>query len=69
MDLWVFQTKNKLTKCIYTRESSGYKVMATEAPIAHSVRVSNLYQTTENVSVAAFQPHGLNFARLPAGVG
>ena len=34
MDLGVFQETN-LTKSIYMRESSGYRVVATEAPSAH----------------------------------
>ena len=42
MDLGVFQ-ETKLIKRIYTHESSGYKVVATEAPSAHSGDVAIFY--------------------------
>ena len=50
MDLRVFH-KTKLTKSIYTRESSGYKVVATESPSAHSNGISIFYMAEEHFSV------------------
>ena len=43
MDLGVFQETN-LTKRIDTHKSSGYQVVATEAPSAHSGGVAMLYR-------------------------
>ena len=43
MDLGVFQ-ENWLTKGIYTRDSSGYRVVATEGPSAHSGGVAVFYR-------------------------
>ena len=67
MDLGVFQ-ETKLTKCIYTRESSGFKVVVTETPIAHSGSVAIFYRTTNHLSVEAFQVHGANIVRRQAVV-
>ena len=44
--------KTNLTS-IYTRESSGYRVVATEAPIMHISGVSIFYRVAENFSVKA----------------
>ena len=54
MDLGVFQETN-LTKRIYMRESSGYKVVATEAPSGHSGGIFVFYRASENFSVEALQ--------------
>ena len=59
MDLVVLQETN-ITKCIYTSESSSYKVVAMEAPSAHSGGVSIFYQTADHLSVEVFQVHGEN---------
>ena len=50
MDLGVFQ-ETKVTEGIYTRESSGYRVVSTEALIAHSGRVDVFYRAAEHFSV------------------
>ena len=50
MDLGVFQETN-LTKRIYMRESSGYKVVATEATSAHIGGVSVFYRAAEHFFV------------------
>ena len=52
MDLGVFQETN-LTKIIITCESSGYRVVATEAPRAHSGGVTVLYRAKYHFSVEA----------------
>ena len=54
MDLGVFQD-TKLTNRIYTCESSGYKVVATEAPSGHSGGIFVFYRASENFSVEALQ--------------
>ena len=59
MNLGVLQ-ETKLKKCIYTRDSSSYKVVATDAPITHSVGVAIFYRTADHFSVEAFQVHGAN---------
>ena len=50
MDLGVIHG-TKLTKLIYTCASSGYKVVATEAPSAHSGGIAVFYMTEEHFSV------------------
>ena len=42
VDIGVFQG-TKVTERIYTRDSSGYRVVLSEAPIAHSGGVAVLY--------------------------
>ena len=59
MDLGIFQ-ETKITKRIYTRASSGYKVVDTEAPIAHSGGVSILYWTAKHFYLEEFQAYGEN---------
>ena len=54
MDPGILQ-ETKLTKRIYACESSGYKLVATEAPIAHSGGVALFCRTAEHFSVEAFQ--------------
>ena len=68
MDLGVFQ-ETKLNKRIYTRESSGYTVVATAAPSAHSSGVTLFYHTAEHFSVEEFQAHGENFISLQLASG
>ena len=46
VNLRVFQEK-KVTEGIYIRESSGYKLVASEAPGAHSGGIIILYRTEE----------------------
>ena len=59
MDLGVFQ-ETKLTKIIYTRESSSYRVVATEAPSIHSGGVTVFYRVVEHFSIGALQTYGEN---------
>ena len=59
MDLGIFQ-ETKITKRIYTRASSGYKVVDTEAPITHSGGVSILYWTAKHFYLEEFQAYGEN---------
>ena len=67
MDLGVFQG-TKLTKSIYTRESSGYRVVATEAPSAHIGGVTIFYRAAEQFSVEALQTYGENVVRFQLGL-
>ena len=50
MDLRILQ-ETKLKKRIYARESSGYKVVATEALCAHSGGIALFFRTKEHFSV------------------
>ena len=59
MDLGVFQ-ENKLKKRIYMRESSGYRVVATEVSSAYSGGVAVFYRALEHFSVEALQTYGAN---------
>ena len=52
MDLGIFQ-KIKFTKSTHTHESSGYRVMVTEAPSAHSRGVAVFYRLAEPFYVEA----------------
>ena len=61
MDLVVFQETN-LPKRIYTRESSGYKVVATEAPSAHTDGVAVFYRAAEQFYVEALQTYRADVA-------
>ena len=56
MDLGVFQ-ETKLKKRIYTRESSGYRLVATKAPSVHRDGVSVFYRAAENFSVEALKTY------------
>ena len=68
MDLGIFQ-ETKLTKRIYARNSSGYKVVATEAPSAQSGGVALLYLTAEHLSIEFFQDHGVSVVRFQLASG
>ena len=59
MDRGEFQ-KNKPTKRIYMHGYSGYKMVATEAPITHSGGVAILYRAEENFSVESLHTYGPN---------
>ena len=54
VDLGVFQ-ETKLTKRIYIRESSGYRVVVTEAPSAHSVSGAVFYRAADHFSMGLLQ--------------
>ena len=68
MDLGVFQ-ETKLTKYIYMRESSGYRVVVIEAPSAHSGSVIVFYRAAENFSVEAIQTYGANVVSFQLASG
>ena len=68
MELSVFK-ETKLTKRIYTRESSGYGVVATEAPSAHSKGVSVFYRATKHYFVEVLQTYGENFVIFHMALG
>ena len=68
MDLGLFQ-ETKLTKCIYMRESSGYRVVATEAPSTHSGGVDVLYRAAEHLSVEALQTYGATVVSFQLATG
>ena len=55
----VFQ-KTKVPRGVFVRESSGYQVAATEAPILHCGRLAVLYPKAEHLSLEALCLHGPN---------
>ena len=58
-DLGIFQ-ETKVTEGMYTLESSGYRVVASEAQSAHSWGVVVFYHAEEHFSVEALQLYGAN---------
>ena len=68
MDLGVFQ-ETKVTKVMYTRESSGYMVVATEATSAHSSAGAVFYIAADHFSMEALQTYGANFFRFHLALG
>ena len=52
MDLGIFQ-ETKCTDDIYTRESAGYSVIATDAPIRHRGGVAVIYRPSPHFVVEA----------------
>ena len=68
MDLGFFQ-ETKVIKGIYIQESSGYRVVASEAPISHNGGVAMFYQATEKLSVEALRLYGENVARFKLALG
>ena len=61
VNLGIFQ-ETKITAWIYMRESSGYRVAASEAPSAHSSGIAMFYFAVEKFSVEALQLRGANVA-------
>ena len=59
VDLGVFQ-ETYVTKGIYTQEYSGYRVVASEAPIIHRGSGAVFYCAEEHFSVEALQIYGAN---------
>ena len=59
MNLGIFQ-ETKITKRIYTRKCSGYRVVAMKAPSVHSVDIDVLYRVAYQLSVEALQTYGAN---------
>ena len=68
VNLGVFQ-ETKATTRIYTQEYRGYRVVASEAPSAHSSRIAVSYRATEHFFVKAFQIHGENVASFQMELG
>ena len=68
MNLGVFQ-ETKFIKVVYTRDSSGYRVAAMEAEIAHSGSVPVFYRAVENFSVKALHTYGENLFRFKLALG
>ena len=68
MNLGVFQ-ETKLKKLIYTRESSGYRVVAIELPSAHSGGVAIFYRVVELFSVEALQTYRANVVSFKLASG
>ena len=68
MELGVFQ-ETKVTKGIYMQESSGYRVVATEALSANSTSVAVLYRAAEHFSVEALQTYGVNVTSFQLASG
>ena len=59
MDLGIFQ-ETKCTDGIYTRESSGYRVVATDAPSRHRGGVALFYRPSPLFEVDAVREYGPN---------
>ena len=52
----------KVTVGVYTRESSGYRVVVLEAPIAHIDGITVFYHSEGNFFVEALKLHGTKVA-------
>ena len=59
----VFQETN-VTKDIYTRELSGYRVVVSKATSAHSGGVAMLFCEADHFSVEALRLHGARVFRF-----
>ena len=59
MDLGIFQ-ETKCTEGIYTRESDGYRVVATDAPSRHRGGVAIFYRPSPLFAVEAVRQFGPN---------
>ena len=68
MDLGVFQ-ETKVTKGIYKQESSGYRVVASEAPSTYRCGVAVFYPAAEHFSVEALRFYGANVVNFQLASG
>ena len=68
MDLGIFQ-KTKCTEVIYTRESAGYRVVATDALSRHRGRVALFYQLSPLFVVEALRQFGPNVMSFQLSTG
>ena len=68
MDLGIFQ-ETKCTEGIYTRESAGYIVVATDAPSRHHTRVAVLYWPSPLFAVEAVRQFGPNVVSFQLATG
>ena len=68
VDCGVFQVM-KLTKGVYTQKSSGFWVMATEAPSAHRGGVAIFYREAERFAIEDICLHEPNVIRFQLVTG
>ena len=68
MDLGIFQ-ETKCTDGIYTRESDGYRVVATDAPRRHCGGVALFYRPTPLFVVEAVRYYGPNVTSFKLETG
>ena len=68
MDLGIFQ-ETKCTDGIYTRESAGYRVVATNAPSRHRSRVALFYRPSPLFEVEAVREYGPNVLIFEVSMG
>ena len=68
MDLCIFQ-ENKCTEGIYTRESAGYIVVATDAPSRHRGGVAVFYRPSPLFAVEAVRQFGPNVVSFQLATG
>ena len=68
IDLGVFQ-ETKCTDGIYTRESDGYRVIATDAPSRHRGGVALFYRPSSLFAVEAVREYGQNALSFEVATG
>ena len=68
MDLGIFQ-ETKCTDGIYTHESAGYRVVATDAPSLHRGGVALFYRPSPFFAVEAVQEYRLNVMSFKVATG
>ena len=68
MDLGIFQEK-KCTNGIYTRESAGYSVVATDVPSRHRSGVAIFYRPSPLFAVEAVRQFGPNVVSFQLATG
>ena len=68
MDLGIFQ-ETKCTEGIYTRESAGYRVVATDTPSRHRSGVALFYRPWPLFKVEAVREYGPNVLSFEVATG
>ena len=68
MDLGIFQ-ETKCTDWIYTHESAGYRVVATDQPSRHRGGVALFYRPLPLFKVEAIREYGPNILSLEVATG
>ena len=68
IDLGIFQ-ETKCTDGIYTRESAGYRVVATDAPSRHRGGVALFYRLSPLFEVEAVREYGPNVLSFKVTTG
>ena len=68
MDLGIFQ-ETKCTDGIYTRESAGYRVVATDTPIRHRGGVALFYRPSPLFTVEAVREYGPSVLSFEVATG